>query len=204
MLAQLGFEECPNCRNGSGAVVKHRPCVDKPQGVKRHRMPSLKTKPITPAENPRLGRPRKGSLLDSDRLWEGVEVAKVPPETLRQRTRKKEVTHSLNLTGTVVTEGLFRNEMTNPIAKRQGVEEKFVKRLLVPWRTRTVVKTRPNVRRRATNLFCDASVPPVVRAEKTLALVEIPTSQSSSKGEEHDARHLDVCVESGPSAPGWW
>lgn len=167
-------------------------------------VPSLKTEPITPAENPRLGGPGKGSLLDSDRLWERVEVAKIPPETLRQRTREKEVTHSLNLTGTVVTERLLRNEMTNPIAKRQGVEEEFVKRLLVPWRTRTVMKTRPNVRRRATNLFCDASVPPVVRAKETLALVEVPTSQSSSKGEEHDARHLDMCVESGARAPGWW
>jgi hypothetical protein len=99
-----------------------------------------------------------------------------------------------------MTKRLLRNEMTNPIAKRQGVKEEFVKRLLVPRRTRAVVETRPNVRRRATNLFCDASVPPVVRAKKTLALVDIPTSQSSSKGEEHDARHLDVCVESGTRA----
>lgn len=163
-------------------------------------VPGLKAEPITPAENPRLGGPGEGSLLNGDCLWERVKVAEVPPKTLRQRAREQEMAHSLNLAGTVMTKRLLRNEMTNPIAKRQGVKEEFVKRLLVPRRTRAVVETRPNVRRRATNLFCDASVPPVVRAKKTLALVDIPTSQSSSKGEEHDARHLDVCVESGTRA----
>ena len=88
--------------------------------------------------------------------------------------------HCLNLTGAKMTERLLRNEMTNPITNRQGVEEEFVKRLLVPWRTHTVMKTRPNVQRRATNLFGDASVSPVVRAKKALALVDIPTSQSLS------------------------
>jgi hypothetical protein len=123
---------------------------------------------------------------------------------LRQRTREQEVMHCLNLTGAKMTERLLRNEMTNPITNRQGVEEEFVKRLLVPWRTHTVMKTRPNVQRRATNLFGDASVSPVVRAKKALALVDILTSQSSGEGEEHDARHLDVRVESGTRAPGGW
>ena len=138
--------------------------------------------------------------MKGDRLREGKEFTKIPPETLRQRARKGKVTQSLNLVRTIVAKHLLKSEHANAIPQRQGIEKEFVERFLVPWRTRTVVKTLPNVRRRTTK-FRDVSRTPVEGAF-FLLLVEKPASQSGSKRQKHDPCHLNVGMKGITRASG--
>ena len=57
----------------------------------------LQTVPIAPAKDLRLGRPGKGSFMKGNCPRKGKEVAKFPPETLRQRTSPDEMTLCLHL-----------------------------------------------------------------------------------------------------------
>jgi len=97
VLAQQRPEKGFDCRKRGRAIVEHRPDVDEPQGVHRYSVTGLQTVPIAPAKDLRLGRPGKGSFMKGNCPRKGKEVAKFPPETLRQRTSPDEMTLRLHL-----------------------------------------------------------------------------------------------------------
>jgi len=144
-----------------------------------------------------MGRPRKGSLGESDCLWKGVKVAEFPPETLRQWTSPNEVTHILKLAGAEVAPRSLRRSIAKVAYSSpqwQGVEQEFVEGLLLPWRVRAVMETLPNVLGRATK-FRDTPRAPVQRAKNTLFAVKKPASQGGGKGKEQHAGHLNVGMQ---------
>ena len=197
VLAQQGTEKSLDCRKRSRAVVETGPDVDEPQSVHRDSVPSLQAIPIASAKDLRMGRPGKSSFVKSNCPWKRVKVAKVLPETLRQRTSPEEVTLSLDLAGTEVTPRALRRSVAKvaySVTQGESVEQEFVVGLLLPRRVRPVMETLPNVLGWATE-FRDAPGTPVQRAVNTLLTVKKPASQGGGKGKKQHTSHLDVCMQ---------
>ena len=114
--------------------------------------------------------------------------------------------HGLDLARTKVTKCLLWGsvaKVASTTTQGQGIEEKLVICLLVTWCTSAMVETRPNVRRRTTNLG-DPPSAPVEWGINALALVEEPASQRGGERDEHDASDLNVCMQGAATAPTRW
>ena len=182
MTSQLGPEKIPSCRDGGGAVIHDCLGVEQPQRMEDNSMPRLKTKPVAPAKDQRIGRPGEGSLLKSDCVREGKEGTKILPETLCQGTGKDEVAQGLRLARTEMTTRCPRFKRTNAITQGKSVEEKFVVRLLLTRGTSFGMETVPDIWRRGANVG-DAPGLPIERSQKALSAAKIRAGQGGCERE---------------------
>ena len=139
-------------------------------------------------------------MLERYRMWEREEVTDLPPDGLRQWTRKEKVSRGLQFIGAVMTEHPDWIETPYASAQGQRVQEELVVRLLVPGSPCPVVEALPDVRGRFAELTNSprlvGRVFPGEGAPTARLLLQETASYGSRQGEEHHARNLNVGVQS--------
>jgi hypothetical protein len=125
-----------DCLAGGRGIAEDSLTVGYPEGVKRHRMTSLKAKPILPAKESRAARrPGKENLVKSNGKRKVEDLLKFCPYRPSERTVISKMSEIL-WCRTVVAEKTFGGPAEDASAEREGADKEFVPGGLMRWKDR--------------------------------------------------------------------